>query len=158
EAIKRDERRARCQNGLFDDIPLALPAMLRARKLQKRAAGIGLDWPDAQGALLSLKRELAEFEAELPAAASTSPASADASALDRLTAELGDLLFSCVNVARKLDINPEQALRGANEKFRQRAVCVEQSLAQLGYTGDSGRELPGAEHIDRLWQAAKQQE
>lgn len=157
EAIKQAERRAKRQAGLFDDVPLALPAMLRARKLQKRAASIGLDWPDEQGALASLKQELFEFEAELAEVETASPASAGAAKRERLAEELGDLLFSCVNVARKLEINPEQALRDANEKFCRRTTSVERSLRQAGHLDDLNPEPVSAEQLDRYWKSAKEQ-
>lgn len=149
EAIKRRERRERQQGGLFADVPAALPAMLRAAKLQKRAAGIGLDWPDAAGAMQSLREETAELAEAMDEAAIRG--GGDHS--DALSEELGDVLFSCVNVARKLGLNPEQALRDANRKFVQRAGRVQASLQDDGSDGD-GRRVDAAE-IDRLWQQAK---
>ncbi len=122
-------------------IPLALPALLRAFKLQKRAARVGFDWPDARSALFKLEEEAEEVAEEI-----------DAGALpDRLEDELGDLLFSAVNVARKLGVDPESALRRANAKFERRFNGVEQALAEQGRHPTEAT----LEEMDALWEALK---
>lgn len=137
EAHKRNERAQRGQRGVLAGVPLALPALTRAAKLQKRAARIGLDWPDADGVVRKLHEELAELAA---ARAAASPA--------EVAAELGDVLFTCVNLARHLDVDPEAALRAANARFEARVGRVEAALP-------AGGERPGAAELDRLWAAAK---
>ena len=142
EAIKLSERAARQRTGLFADVPLALPASLRAAKLQKRATAVGMDWPSVGGALACLESEICELHDEL---------STPIIDRQRLEAELGDIFFSCVNVARKLDINPEQALRGANQRFvaRVTAACqlAENDNITLADTDETARET--------YWQRAK---
>jgi len=103
EELKQEDRAARAQHGVLDDVPLALPALARAAKLQKRAAGAGFDWDAIDGVLAKLEEEIAELRAEIVGGDATTRED-----------ELGDLLFSCVNLARHLDIDPETALRRAN--------------------------------------------
>jgi nucleoside triphosphate diphosphatase len=140
ERMKRDERAARGDAGTLAGVPVALPALTRARKLGARAADAGFDWPDAAGPREKVKEELAELELAVE--------TGDAR---RREAELGDLLFSVVNLARHLDVDPETALRQANERFARRYHHVEAELARLGQT------LAGASpgFLDRLWAAAK---
>jgi MazG family protein len=140
ESMKRAERAARGDAGALDDVPAALPALTRARKLGARAAQAGFDWPDARGPRDKVDEELAELDR---AAAAGDPA--------RREAELGDLLFSVVNLARHLAVDPEAALRRANERFARRYRHVEAALERLG------EPLAGApaELLDRLWTAAK---
>lgn len=140
ERMKRDERAARGAAGALAEVPIALPALTRARKLGDRAARAGLDWPDSAGPRAKVSEELAELDAAL---ASPDPALKEA--------ELGDLLFSVVNLARHLGLDPEAALRKANERFAQRYRHVEQELARLGQTASGAS--PGL--LDRLWAAAK---
>lgn len=143
EAHKAAERRARCREEVYselDEIPLNLPALTRAAKLQKRAARVGFDWPSAEGAEQKLDEELAE----LRAARRTENREA-------LQEEFGDLIFTIVNFARHLGCDPEKALRAANTKFERRFRFIELGLAKDGLTpGDVnlGR-------LERLWQAAK---
>src|SRR5262245_3699828 len=140
ERMKREERAARGEQGALADVPMALPALTRARKLGSRAAQAGFDWPDAGGPRAKVDEELAELDRAVRAE--------DAAARE---AELGDLLFSIVNLARHLDVDPEAALRRANDRFARRYRHVEQALAQLG------QPAAGAppELLDRLWAAAK---
>ena len=134
EALKADERRERAPDGgALDDVPRALPALIRAAKLGQRAAAVGFDWPDAAGAREKVAEELAELDAAAPEA--------------RLE-ELGDLLFSVVNLARHLEINPEAALRAANAKFEARFREMEAAA------GPGFPEL-ALEDKEALWQAAK---
>jgi MazG family protein len=141
EAHKRAERAGQGRHGVLDGVPRALPALTRAAKLQKRAARIGLDWPDTQGIFAKLAEETAEIEA--------ARASGETLAL---AAEVGDLLFTCVNLARHLDIDPETALRGANARFEARVGYVETALAQPDNAATAGAD---AAELDRLWEAAK---
>lgn len=138
EAHKRGEREQRGHTGVLAGVPLALPALTRAVKLQKRAARIGLDWPEAEGVLMKLQEELRELDA----------ARADDSA-GAIHAETGDLLFTCVNLARHLGVDPEAALRAANARFEARVAHIEAALP-------GSAEPLSAEALDRLWQSAKQ--
>jgi len=134
EAIKATERAASPDTSALSGVATALPALMRAEKLQKRAARTGFDWPDASGARAKILEELDEVAA----------AESDAERID----EVGDLLFSVVNYARKLGVDPETALRGASTKFETRFRRMENSA------GDrfSGLSL---EDKENLWQAAK---
>jgi MazG family protein len=140
ERMKREERRARGDPGSLADVPVALPALTRARKLGARAADAGFDWPDATGPRSKVDEELAELDRAL--------LEGDARAQE---AELGDLLFSVVNLARHLRIDPETALRHANQRFVRRYGHVEHELARLG---QAVAEAP-PELLDRLWVQAK---
>ena len=140
ERMKREEREARGAQGALDEVPLALPALTRARKLGDRAARSGFDWPDSEGPRAKVGEELAELDAAL---ASPDPTLREA--------ELGDLLFSVVNLARHLGLDPEGALRKANERFARRYRHVELELARLGQTASAA----SPELLDRLWAAAK---
>ena len=155
EAIKAAERVTEGRAGLFDDVPLALPALLRAVKLQKRAATMGLDFTQARSALEKLKEEITELEQAMDGyqQQGTSAQSAE----ERMIDELGDVLFSSVNVARKLAINPESALRGANQKFTHRvlAVLARLSVDQPG-NARHGEQMPtDPELLDQLWRSVK---
>ncbi len=123
EAQKAAERRARDEHGALAGVPVGLPALTRAEKLSKRAARVGFDWPDTEAVLAKLDEEVAELRAELPA---SDPA--------RLADELGDMLFVLANLARKLNLDPETCLRGANDKFARRFAAVEHALAAQGRT------------------------
>ena len=140
EAQKENERRDRAQQGVLAGVPLALPALTRAEKLTSRAARIGFDWPDAEAVLAKLTEETAELRAEL--------AAADA---DRLEDELGDMLFVLANLARKLKLNPEAALRRANAKFTARFNAVEQLLAARGSTPGEA----GLSEMEAAWREVK---
>jgi MazG family protein len=140
ERMKRDERVARGAEGALAEVPIALPALTRASKLGDRAARAGFDWPDSAGPRAKVSEELAELDGAL---ASPDPALKEA--------ELGDLLFSVVNLARHLGLDPEAALRKANERFAQRYRHVEQELARLGQTASGA----SPDLLDRLWAAAK---
>jgi ATP diphosphatase len=121
EEAKAQERRSREEHGVLAGIPVGLPALTRAEKLTKRAARVGFDWPDAAHVLDKLEEEIGELRAELSAA---DPA--------RLADELGDMFFVMANLARKLDLDAEACLRGANDKFARRFMGVERMLAQQG--------------------------
>ena len=143
EEQKRAERAARAEVGTLAGIATGLPALTRAYKLTTRAARVGFDWPGPAEVLDKLEEEAAELRAEF--------AEADKA---RLTDEVGDLLFVAVNLARKLDLDPETCLRHANAKFARRFTAVEARLAEGGKTpGDSTLEEMEAE-----WQEVKKGE
>lgn len=125
-----------------DHLPAQLPALMRALKLQKRAAAVGFDWPDADGPGGKVEEELSELR-------DVDPADADA-----LREEVGDLLFAVVNLARHLGVEPEQALREANRKFSRRFRHIESRLAEQGH---SPRDM-GLDQLDLLWEEAKRLE
>ena len=143
ETQKAMERQARDEHGALAGVPVGLPALTRALKLSKRAARVGFDWPDAETVLAKLDEEVAELRAELPAA---TPA--------RLADELGDMLFVIANLARKLDLDPESCLRGANDKFARRFAGVECKLAEAGKTPADAT----LEEMEAAWHAVKQTE
>ncbi len=140
EEMKREERAAAGNDGVLSDVPMALPGLTRARKLGARAGDAGFDWPDAAGPRAKIDEELAELDRAM----------ADGN-VARREAELGDLLFSIVNLARHLEVDPETALRHANGRFARRYRHLEQSLARLGQPADRA----DPELLDRLWAAAK---
>jgi MazG family protein len=117
------------REGVFHDVPETLPALLLARKVQRRAAAVGFDYPDVAGALTDLEGELAEVRAELPEGAV-----GESEPPRRVAEELGDLLFACVNVGRKLNVDPELELRAAAERFRSRVEEAERLAAAAGET------------------------
>ena len=145
EAIKAAERAARNDGGALDGVIRALPALSRALKLQRRAARVGFDWRSVEPVLGKLHEELAELEAELDRP-DAPPA--------RVTDEIGDLLFSCVNLARHVGADPEAALREANDKFERRFRRVEALLAAAGRTPEQA----SPDEMDRLWERAKSEE
>jgi MazG family protein len=131
----------------FGDVPLALPALTRAVKLQKRAAKVGFDWGSASPVLDKANEELDELKAAVEATDET----ADGSATKRASEELGDLLFAIANIARHLCVDPEGALRAANAKFVRRFGHVEDALAKDGRKAEDAT----LEEMDRLWDEAK---
>ena len=145
EAIKAAERAARNDGGALDGVVRALPALLRALKLQRRAARVGFDWRAVEPVLGKLREEIAELEAELDRP-DAPPA--------RVADEIGDLLFSCVNLARHVGADPEAALREANDKFERRFRRVEALLAAAGRTPEQA----SPDEMDRLWERAKSEE
>ena len=143
KAAERDARAARLgrRPSALDGVALALPALMRAQKLQKRAAREGFDWPDLAPVVAKIREELEEVEAEIAAG----------SGQERLQDEAGDLLFACVNLARHLGIDAEIALRDANAKFDRRFRAVENGL------GQEGKSLAEADldEMEAHWVAAK---
>ena len=139
EQIKAGERAARGDSGVMDDVPLALPALMRATKLGKRAAAVGFDWPDAAGARAKVLEELAEVDA------------ARREGADRLSEEVGDLLLAVSSLARLLHVDAETALRRANQRFEGRFRHMEKLAAERGL------KLAGlsAAQWDALWEEAK---
>src|SRR5690606_39051512 len=131
------------QLSLLDDVPTALPALSRAAKLQKRAAQVGFDWPDALPVVDKVREELGEV---LEAMSEN-----DAEAVGE---EIGDLLFVVTNLARHLKVDPERALRAANSKFERRFRYIEQALREAGRALDDC----ALEELDALWGEAKKLE
>lgn len=140
ERLKAAERAARAETRTLDGVAIGLPALMRAVKLQKRAARVGFDWPDIAQVLDKLAEEAREV----------------AEARDRLSQadmaeEIGDLLFVVANLARHLDIDPEAALRGANLKFTRRFNAIEDELARRGRTPAQST----LAEMDAIWNAVR---
>jgi ATP diphosphatase len=146
EQIKAEERAQRRQSPALDErgalagVPVALPALTRALKLQAKAGKVGFDWSDPAAVLAKIREEAAEIEAELARGQR-----------DKAVAEVGDLMFAVVNLARHLDADPEATLRSTNRKFERRFASVERALADRGKTPT---EATLAE-MDELWNEAK---
>jgi tetrapyrrole methylase family protein/MazG family protein/ATP diphosphatase len=140
EQLKAQERQAKAKTGVLDDVPTGLPALTRAVKLTKRAARVGFDWPTAKEVLDKLREETEEIAVEI-----------EAGDLAKAREELGDILFVCANLARKLDVDPEDALRATNAKFTRRFGFVESELAKRGKTPDQS----DLAEMDALWNDAK---
>jgi tetrapyrrole methylase family protein/MazG family protein/ATP diphosphatase len=146
EALKAAERAQKGLNGkpaaasLLDDVPVALPGLTRAVKLSKRAAGVGFVWPTVQDVVAKLHEEVGEMLAEI-----------EAGDVEKARDEIGDVLFVVANLARTLDVDPEEALRGTNAKFVRRFRFVEQRLAERGRTPDQS----DLAEMDALWDEAK---
>lgn len=142
EARKAAERqRKHGPQGALHGVPLGLPALTRAVKLQKRAARVGFDWSEMAPVFAKIREELAELEHEIESATGEA----------RIQDELGDVLFAVANLARKLGVDPEQALRGTNNKFERRFRRVEAGLAEQ----NKRPEQATLEEMDRIWEQAK---
>jgi len=142
EAVKAAERAGRAQSGVLADVARNLPALMRAEKLQKRAARVGFDWPEIREVLDKIAeeaRELTEARDRLPQ--------------EKIAEEMGDLLFVMANLARHLKVDPEVALRGANAKFVRRFAFIEAALGAQG----RGCEESDLDEMDALWGQAKAQ-
>ena len=140
ESVKAAERAAKAKGGVLDDVALGLPALMRAEKLQKRAARVGFDWPDIAMVIDKIAeeaRELAEARATLPQ--------------DKIAEEMGDLLFVMANLARHLKVDPEDALRRANTKFTRRFAFIEAELTKQSKRPDES----DLAEMDALWDSAK---
>lgn len=140
EAIKQDERKGKNKGGVLDDVPLALPALPRAQKLQKRAAQVGFDWQDPASVLDKLSEEINELRAAM--------ASGDAVAIKD---ELGDVFFTGVNLARHLGLDAEDSLRHSSAKFERRFRLIDALAQEEGHALSALDE----EQMDRLWKLAK---
>lgn len=143
EGVKAEERRAKGDGGALDGVAIGLPALLRAEKLQKRAARTGFDWPDADGAKAKIAEEIAEVETAIGDAV-----------IGEVADEIGDLLFSVVNWARHLGVDPEAALRAANAKFERRFRAMEVLAKASAGDGFAALDLDAKE---ALWAQAKTQ-
>jgi MazG family protein len=130
--------------GVLDGLPPTLPELLMAYRLQERAAGVGFDWPDTHGPIEKVREELGELERESEAGGPK----------ERLSEEVGDLLFAVINLSRKLGCDPRAALECANEKFTRRFRAIESLAAERGI--DVGRS--GLDVLDRLWNEVKEKE
>ncbi len=140
EEIKQSERRSRQEGGILADIPHALPALPRAQKIQKRAAGVNFDWNDVADVIIRLEQEIEELRSAI--AAGTAAEIAD---------EMGDVLYSCVNVSRHLSLDAESTLRRSTSKFEKRfrqmeAAATRSGLALIDMNNDQ---------LDELWEQAK---
>jgi MazG family protein len=140
ELVKRREPRAGGKRGTLAGLPPTLPPLLMAYRLQERAAGIGFDWPDASGPIEKVKEEIGEVEK-----------AAREGRRDKTEEEVGDLLFAAVNLARKLGLEPGQALERANAKFTSRFEQVEKLADERGL--EMGRAT--LEELDKLWDEVK---
>ena len=140
---KAAERKAKDKSGVLDDVPVGLPALTRAAKLTRRAARVGFDWPSVNEVLDKLDEETQELKVEIAA-----------NDLDKARGELGDLLFVMANLARKLEIEPEDALRSTNAKFIRRFRSIEAALQARGKTPDQS----DLAEMDALWNDAKSAE
>ena len=138
------------REGIFHDVPATLPALLQARKLQRRAVAAGFDWPDLEGPLAKVREELGELEHEVARTGDPSP---ETESDPKVVHEVGDLLFTVVNLARRLNVDPELALRGTNARFVERVERAEQLAAGRG---ERWSDLPLAEQ-DRYYDLAKEQ-
>ncbi len=143
EDLKASERKNKSATGVLTDVPVALPGLMRAQKLQSRAARVGFDWPDVSGVLAKIDEERGEVD---EAIAANNP--------DKITEEIGDMLFALVNLARFMGVDAESALRQTNEKFIHRFTHVETRI------NAQGRSMHDAtlEEMEALWQEAKQKE
>jgi ATP diphosphatase len=150
EQIKQSEKRASTDpqssdlsSSMLDDIPRTMPAVLEASKLGSRAAKVGFDWPNANGLFDKLQEEIGELKAELtPSSGNQSKAA--------IEAEFGDLLFTAVNLARHIKVDPELALRAANAKFRRRFAAMESAAG-----GTDALVASTPSELDNLWNQAK---
>ena len=141
EKLKEKERKqAEQPKGLLDGVPAALPALNQAQEYQDRAARVGFDWPEIEGVLDKISEEIREVQ--------------EATNENQLEAELGDLFFALVNLARWKKVDAESALRGTNMKFKKRFAYIEQGAKQ------QGRELSSLslDEMEALWQEAKKKE
>ncbi|HWY61429.1 MAG TPA: nucleoside triphosphate pyrophosphohydrolase [Rhizomicrobium sp.] len=142
ESLKAEERAGKAQSSedrasILDDVPLALPALLRAEKLQRRASSVGFDWDDAGKVVEKIAEEAREV--------------AEAVDQDQRQEEIGDLLFVVANLARHLKVDPEAALRAANAKFTRRFHFIERELLAEGRTAATA----SLDEMEALWQKAK---
>jgi XTP/dITP diphosphohydrolase/ATP diphosphatase len=145
EQIKQSEKKISTsrQSSMLDDVPRAMPAVLEAGKLGSRAAKVGFDWPHTNDLFDKLQEEIGELKVELapPSASQSAPA---------IEAELGDLLFTTVNLARHLKVDPESALRATNAKFRRRFAAMESAAG-----GPDALASSTPSELDLLWNQAK---
>ncbi|HEX9668855.1 MAG TPA: nucleoside triphosphate pyrophosphohydrolase, partial [Thermoanaerobaculia bacterium] len=142
EAWERRKLREPGRESLLAGVPPSLPALLAAYRLTQKAAGVGFDWPEAQAVLAKVDEEVAELRGALAE-----------SAREKVAEEVGDLLFTVANLARKLDVDPEAALAAANRKFRSRFEQIERRLAEQGRTAAEA----SLEEMDALWDEAKRE-
>lgn len=140
KAAEKAEHGEEAKNGALAGVPVALPALTRALKLQDKAGRVGFDWNDPRAVLAKIREEADEIEAEL-----------DRGDKGRIAMEVGDLLFAVVNLARHLDADPEGVLRETNLKFERRLAAIERALAARGETPTEA----SLTEMDKLWDEAK---
>ncbi len=144
EATKAEERAAKAEASVLDGVARTLPPMTRSVKLQKRAARVGFDWESPFDILVKMDEEVAELTHEIK---SDAP-------IERIEDEMGDVLFACANLARKLNVDPDRALRMANAKFERRFRHIEHQLAAQGRSPDTA----SLDEMEALWCDAKRLE
>ena len=150
ESIKLEEKKEKLEESnsesarsVFDNLPGALPALQKSVKLQKLAGKVGFDWPDTTDVLVKLKEEIVELEEAI-----------GKSNKQEIESEFGDVLFTAVNMARHLNVDPELALRGANGRFKNRVVWIENELGKSGeFVSDKN-----IDDLNQLWNEAKRHE
>jgi MazG family protein len=150
-----EQIKAATRESIVDGLPVDLPVLHRAFRLQDRAAGVGFDWPDAAGPAAKVEEELAEVRQELRAAPARSGHAPPTDAAQfRIEGEIGDLLFAVVNLSRKAGVHPALALERANDKFARRFKRIEDLARERGVVvGEAGLEA-----LDQLWDEAKREE
>lgn len=167
ERHKATERAARGESGVLAGVPVGFPALTRAAKLGRRGARVGFDWSDAGGVRAQVAAELAELDEACAVtaqdsgaghAAQTATAGAPSADAAAIAEELGDVLFSLAQLARHLHVDPEAALRAANDKFVRRFLWMERELAHRAEPGTDAAARVDSAEWERLWQAAKQAE
>lgn len=140
EEIKQEERELKKQSGILDGIAINLPALKRSQKIQKRAAKVGFDWPDSKGVFKKIKEEIRELEEAI-----------ESKNQESMKEEVGDLLMIITNLAQKLDVDSEEALKGSNEKFIHRFSYIESKLND----SDKKFEDSSLALLDELWDESK---
>ena len=140
EEIKQEERELKKQSGILDGIAINLPALKRSQKIQKRAAKVGFDWPDSKGVFKKIKEEIRELEEAI-----------ESKDQESMKEEVGDLLMIITNLAQKLDVDSEEALKGSNEKFINRFSYIESKLND----SDKRFEDSSLALLDELWDESK---
>ncbi|MDC3323420.1 nucleoside triphosphate pyrophosphohydrolase [Gammaproteobacteria bacterium] len=140
EEIKQEERELKEQSGILDGIAINLPALKRSQKIQKRAAKVGFDWPDSKGVFKKIKEEIRELEEAI-----------ESKDQESMKEEVGDLLMIITNLAHRLDVDSEEALKGSNEKFINRFSYIESKLND----SDKSFEDSSLALLDELWDESK---
>ncbi|MDC0591134.1 nucleoside triphosphate pyrophosphohydrolase [Gammaproteobacteria bacterium] len=140
EEIKQEERELKEQSGILDGIAINLPALKRSQKIQKRAAKVGFDWPDSKGVFKKIKEEIRELEEAI-----------ESKDQESMKEEVGDLLMIITNLAHRLDVDSEEALKGSNEKFINRFSYIESKLND----SDKSFEESSLALLDELWDESK---
>jgi tetrapyrrole methylase family protein / MazG family protein len=140
EKLKKSEKGKVERGSILDGIPKSLPSILAARKIQSTVARVGFDWKDACGVMEKIREEVTELDEAI-----------DSENTDAMENEIGDLLFSVVNLARKCKVNPEAALRRTNRKFRKRFETIEKEAIHRGIS----LEEMNLQEMDKIWEGAK---
>jgi tetrapyrrole methylase family protein/MazG family protein len=143
QAIKRDIEMKRAPAGILDGIPRSLPALIRAQKMTEAAATVGFDWDRIDAVMVKVEEELNELRAAMQEGRP-----------QKIREEIGDLLFTLVNLSRFVKVNADEALRQANRKFEERFACMEKELAVAGKTPEQA----SLAEMDALWDKCKKKE